>query len=387
MLIILCYNKEGENMKDALHELANKIQNFKNDILNEEATKNSCILPFLSILGYDIHNPQEVIPEYNADIGIKNGEKVDFTIAIDNEASILVEAKTIGTNLNKHYSQLFRYFSVVDGAKVGILTDGVEYKFYTDIKIPNKMDQEPFFVFNIFNFNEKDYKYLTKFKKENFNVNKIKKVAEKLYYEQEIDKVVSNLLANPNDEFVNLILSEFYDGAKTSKIRKNVKPMVVKAIEKYKNNSNINPKVVESDITEEAQENPVVKTINIRLADIDRNEFNFIAIHNVTYNGQPLKEEKNITQYYLRLLEMLLADYKLEVEDIMNQLQANSENNFMLYNSDEKMRMPYRLANGYVVNTHCDTFCKIVRLSKIVKGLNEKVDIEITYSKNSNKHI
>lgn len=56
MLIILCYNKEGENMKDALHELANKIQRFKNDILNEEATKNSCILPFLSILGYDIHN-------------------------------------------------------------------------------------------------------------------------------------------------------------------------------------------------------------------------------------------------------------------------------------------------------------------------------------------
>lgn len=73
-------------MKDALHELANKIQSFKNDILNEEATKNSCILPFLSILGYDIHNPQEVIPEYKADIGIKNGEKVDFTIAIDNEA-------------------------------------------------------------------------------------------------------------------------------------------------------------------------------------------------------------------------------------------------------------------------------------------------------------
>lgn len=374
-------------MKDALHELANKIQRFKNDILNEEATKNSCILPFLSILGYDIHNPQEVVPEYIADLGIKNGEKVDFTIAIDNEASMLVEAKTIGTNLNKHYSQLFRYFTVVDGAKVGILTDGVEYQFYTDIKIPNKMDQEPFFVFNIFNFNDKDYKYLTKFKKENFNVNKIKKAAEKLYYEQEIDQVVSNLLANPNDEFVNLISSEFYDGVKTPKIRNNVKPMVVKAIEKYKNNFNTNPKVVESKITEQVQENPNVKTINIRLADIDRNEFNFITIHNVTYNGQSLKEEKNVTQYYLRLLEMLLADYELEVVAIMNQLQANSKNNFMLYNSDEKMLAPHRLANGYIVNTYENTFCKINRLSKIVKGLNDKVDIEITYSKISNKSI
>lgn len=375
-------------MKDALHELANKIQNFKNNILNEEATKNSCILPFLSILGYDIHNPQEVIPEYNADIGIKNGEKVDFTIAIDNEASILVETKTIGTNLNKHYSQLFRYFSVVDGAKVGILTDGVEYQFYTDIKIPNKMDQEPFFVFNIFNFNDKDYKYLTKFKKENFNVNKIKKAAEKLYYEQEIDQVVSNLLANPNDEFVNLILSEFYDGPKTSIIRNNVKPMVVKAIKKYVNNSNSNSKPVEAKLLDnEVNSYSNMKTINIRIKDIDPNEFNSITIHNVTYNGQSLKEEKSVTQYYLRLLEMLLADYELEVVAIMNQLQANSETNFMLYKSDEKMRMPYRLANGYVVNTNYNTFYKIDRLSKIVKGLNEKVDIEITYSKILNKNI
>lgn len=373
-------------MKDALHELANKIQSFKKDISNEEATKNSCILPFLSILGYDIHNPQEVIPEYNADIGIKNGEKVDFTIVIDNEASILVEAKTIGTNLNKHYSQLFRYFSVVDGAKVGILTDGVEYQFYTDIKIPNKMDQEPFFVFNIFNFNDKDYKYLTKFKKENFNVNKIKKAAEKLYYEQEIDQIVSNLLANPNDDFVNLILSEFYDGAKTSKIRNNVKPMVVKAIEKYVSNINCNSKPIETKLLDNGvNTDSIVKTINIRLADIDRKEFNSITIHDVVYNGQSLKEEKSVNQYYLRLLGMLLADYESEVVAIMNQLQANCENNFMLYNSDEKMREPKRLANGYVVNTNYNTFYKIDRLSKIVKGLNDKVDIEITYSKNVNK--
>ena len=247
------------------------------------------------------------------------------------------------------------------------------------------MDQEPFFVFNIFNFNNKDYKYLTKFKKENFNVNKIKKAAEKLYYEQEIDQVVSNLLANPNDDFVNLIISEFYDGVKTSKIRNNVKPMVVKAIEKYINNFNTNHKVVESNIREEVQEIPVVKTINIRLADIVRNEFNSITIHKVTYNGQSLKEEKNVTQYYLRLLEILLADYELEVVAIMNQLQANREINFMLYNSDEKMLMPNRLANGYVVNTNYDTFSKINCLSKIVKGLKEKVDIEITYSKNVNK--
>lgn len=373
-------------MKDALHELANKIQSFKNDILNEEATKNSCILPFLSILGYDIHNPQEVVPEYKADIGIKNGEKVDFTIAIDNEASMLVEAKTIGTNLNKHYSQLFRYLSVVDGAKVGILTDGEEYQFYTDIKIPNKMDKEPFFVFNIFNFNDKDYKYLTKFKKENFNVNKIKKAAEKLYYEQEIDKVVSNLLANPNDDFVNLILSEFYGGAKTSKIRNNVKPMVVKAIEKYVSNINCNCKPIRTKLIDnEVNTDSIVKTINIRINDIDRNEFNSITIHNVAYNGQSLKEEKNVIQYYLRLIEMLLDNYEEEVVTIMNQLQANSKNNFMLYNSDEKMRMPHRLANGYVVNTHCNTFSKLDRLSKIVKGLNDKVDIEITYSKNDKK--
>ncbi len=248
------------------------------------------------------------------------------------------------------------------------------------------MDQEPFFVFNIFNFNDKDYKYLTKFKKENFNVNKIKKAAEKLYYEQEIDKVVSNLLANPSDDFVNLILSEIYDGRKTPLIRNTVQPMVVKAIKKYVNNSNSNSKPVEAKLLDnEVNTDSTAKTINIRIEDIDRKEFNSITIHDVAYNGQSLKEEKNLTQYYLRLIEMLLDNYEEEVVAIMNQLQANREINFILYNSDEKMLMPKRLANGYVVNTNYDTFTKIDCLSKIIKGLNDKVDIEITYSKNVKK--
>lgn len=162
--------------------------------------------------------------------------------------------------------------------------------------------------------------------------------------------------------------------------------MVVKAIEKYVSNINCNSKPIETEsLDNKVNTDSIVKTINIRIEDIDPNEFNNITIHNVTYNGQPLEEKKNVTEYYLSLIEMLLDNYEEEVVAIMNQLQANSENNFMLYNSDKKMRKPNRLPNGYVVNTNYNTFYKIDRLSKIVKGLKEKVDIEITYSKNVNK--
>ena len=166
------------------------------------------------------------------------------------------------------------------------------------------------------------HSYLTKFKKENFNVSKIKKAAKKLYYEQEIDRIVAKVLSNPNNDFLNLILSEFYSGPKTSKIRNNVKPMVVKAIEKYKNNFNANPKVVESKKTEEVQENPAVKTINIRLADIDPNEFNSITIHYVTSDPDDqifriAEKESKIKPYYIGEKKLITLMMKMDADVVV----------------------------------------------------------------------
>jgi predicted type IV restriction endonuclease len=99
-------------------------------------------MPFISALGYDVFDPVEVIPEFTADVGIKKGEKVDYAIKQDGKIIMLFECKCCNGSLDDcHASQLYRYFSVTE-ARIAVLTDGIIYRFYTDIEQPNKMDPQ-----------------------------------------------------------------------------------------------------------------------------------------------------------------------------------------------------------------------------------------------------
>lgn len=134
---------------DQVKNLAKRVKKLKDSILTEEATKTSVIMPFFQSLGYDVFNPEEFVPEFTADVGIKKGEKVDYAILQNGHPIILIEAKSIQERLEKHDSQLFRYFGTTT-AKFAILTNGIVYRFYTDLDEQNKMDKVPFFEFNIF---------------------------------------------------------------------------------------------------------------------------------------------------------------------------------------------------------------------------------------------
>lgn len=62
---------------------------------------------------------------------------------------MLFECKHYGVDLGKEpASQLYRYFSVAK-ARFGVLTDGVIYRFYSDIDEQNKMDARPFLEINM----------------------------------------------------------------------------------------------------------------------------------------------------------------------------------------------------------------------------------------------
>ena len=81
---------------------AGSVKNWESEPPTEEATKTSLILPFIQMLGYDIFDPTEVVPEFTADIGIKRGEKVDYAIMQRGKPAILIECKRYGSNLNLH---------------------------------------------------------------------------------------------------------------------------------------------------------------------------------------------------------------------------------------------------------------------------------------------
>jgi hypothetical protein len=130
---------------EKLSALAAKVRQQRGVIQTEEATKNAFVMPFIStILGYDVFNPMEVVPEFIADVGLKKGEKIDYAIVKDGEVQILIECKKSTEPVKiEHASQLFRYFAVTN-ARIAILTNGEVYQFFTDLDAPNRMDAKPF---------------------------------------------------------------------------------------------------------------------------------------------------------------------------------------------------------------------------------------------------
>lgn len=220
--------------KDELKNYIKRLENIKDTLQTEEATKMSLIVPFFQLLGYDVFNPLEFCPEYTADIGIKKGEKVDYAILIDQKPVILVEAKSVNKKLDKHSSQLFRYF-VASSAKFAILTNGIEYKFYTDLDETNKMDKEAFYNINLLNIKDSDIDQLGKFKKQNLNISEIMDSASLLKYNSLFKEYIKNQFEKPTDDFVKLLLQPVYKGAKTQAVVEKFRPIVEKALNDYIN--------------------------------------------------------------------------------------------------------------------------------------------------------
>ena len=199
-------------MKELLKQLAERIEKTQTFVATEEATKNAFIMPFLQILGYDVFNPLEIVPEFTADVGIKEGEKVDYAIVLNGQPEILIECKACGQELNAaNESQLLRYFHA-SKAKFGILTNGIVYKFYTDLAEPNKMDLNSFLTINILSPDKINYTELSKFKKENFDAENIRRTAEMLKCTTSIRRILLSEFSAPSEDFVRVIFKQMETG-------------------------------------------------------------------------------------------------------------------------------------------------------------------------------
>ncbi|MGE4512093.1 MAG: type I restriction endonuclease [Sulfurimonadaceae bacterium] len=203
---------------ERVKNLSLKIQNLRDSVVTEEATKHSFVMPFIGLLGYDVFDPTVVIPEFTADIGKKKGEKVDYAILQNGHPLILIEVKTHTENLDRHATQLERYFTVTD-SKFAILTNGIEYRFYSDLEKMNKMDAKPFLIINLLDLKDRELKELERFTKENLDIEKILTMANKQKYITQIKKIFKDEVLNPSDE-----LSKFFANqlAESKRLTQNV---------------------------------------------------------------------------------------------------------------------------------------------------------------------
>ena len=217
---------------DEIRQFSKRVDSLKDSLNTEEATKTSLIMPFFSLLGYDVFNPDEFVPEYTADVGIKKGEKVDYAILNNGEPVILIEAKWVKEELQKHDSQLFRYFGT-SKAKFAILTNGITYRFYTDLEETNKMDEKPFLEINMLDIKEAQVAELKKFKKSAFSIDEIFNTASQLKYSNEIKNVFAQDLQNPSDQLIKYFLSSVYSGQRTQNAIEKFRPIVKQSLNQF----------------------------------------------------------------------------------------------------------------------------------------------------------
>lgn len=217
------------DLKDYLIQIADRITKTKDNVLTEEATKMSFIVPVISALGYDVYNPLEVVPEFTCDAGIKKGEKIDYAIHLEGKPIILVECKHYKERLEQHDSQLMRYFNV-SKARFAILTNGIEYKFFTDLDDKNVMDSKPFLVINMLDLPDKDIEQLKKFHKSHYDENNILSSANELKYTTNVKQMLTSEFASPSVDFVKLIARKAYDGQITQRIVDQFTPFIKNSI-------------------------------------------------------------------------------------------------------------------------------------------------------------
>lgn len=205
--------------EDELKDFTKTIPDKLEHIDSEETSKIALITPFLRLMGYDTTNPAEVKAEYTADVGTKQGEKVDFAILENGEPLIFIECKSATNELtNDNISQLFRYFSITD-IQIGILTNGVEYKFFTTGEDNNRMDEKPFLDIDLLNLTKKDIKELEKFKKSNFDIDEVVSRADNLKYRNLIKKTLLSEFEEPSEDFIKAIGQQVYEGRLTPNIK------------------------------------------------------------------------------------------------------------------------------------------------------------------------
>lgn len=167
--------QEGHRLMDLVTELrsvAVDVLSKRQFAKNEAQTRSYLIDPFMRALGFEPNEPNDVEQEFTADF-VANNRKVDYALKKNGSPIIFVEFKPATTKLSyEHTKQLQQYISTKLNVRFGILTNGLEYSFFADIDNPNVMDDEPFLVVDIRNFDDGFARELVCFSKTDFDSQK-----------------------------------------------------------------------------------------------------------------------------------------------------------------------------------------------------------------------
>lgn len=364
------------DFKDSIKQIADRIEKLKNNMPTEEATKNALIMPFISALGYDVFNPLEVLPEMTCDIGTKKGEKIDYAILKDGDPIILIECKHWEQDLNLHDNQLLRYFNV-SKAKFGVLTNGIIYRFYTDLAEKNKMDEKPFLEVNLLDIKDNQIEELKKFHKSYFDIETILSSANELKYTGELKNVIVKEFANPTPDFVKYFGKQVYEGMFTQSILEQFTDLVKRSINSYIND-------LISDRLKAAIKENDSQTPSSASTESNKNiESNELENDNTKKtDNRIMTTDTEMNAYYIvkSILRTVIAPERILFKDTISYFSINMDNTWknvcrLYFNNEAHLRIAFINDDKKEERFDIDTIDDIYKYSdKLIEKANKFIE-------------
>lgn len=220
--------------RDAIDGYIKRVKELAEHVAgNEQATKQSLIGPFFSMLGYDLTDPRECLPEYKADFGKDRSTKpIDWGFKHNGAFAFFVEAKAVGKRLALYDEQLADYFAKDPNVKLGVLTNGTQWRFFTDVVNPNVMDKEPFATWDIMADEPAPLDVLTLLQKSKYNAELIRAYAQRQRAQNLLLSELTRLL-EPSSEFTKLAVANLETRNLTAAVVDSWKPIVANAVNEW----------------------------------------------------------------------------------------------------------------------------------------------------------
>jgi hypothetical protein len=217
---------------------------------NEAQTRISLIEPLLEILGFSRHD--DMLTEINAGWGQKN-DKADLGLIIKGKKpEIILECKKLGKKLtDKEGSQLNGYFSNTDGSKIAILTNGLEWRFYSEYEEKNKLYMNPFLEIDFTEIDDEKIEAFAQFHKNNIEIKQILDDAQDVFFLEGFNGALSEELLNPSDDFIKAIFARMPGKRMNDTIKTKLRELI---------NSNTVQQILPKLIEEESKSGNIVIT-------------------------------------------------------------------------------------------------------------------------------
>ncbi len=224
-----------------MENFANKLKNHADHVANmgvfcttEETTKQALIMPLLDILGFTPYDPRKVKAEYSADFpGVKVNERVDYALFCHDVPVMFIEAKSFTEQIDNHCPQLSRYFNSTPEVTISAITNGIEWRFFTDLKQKNIMDSTPFLKLRMDSLTQSDIAQLFRFRYDKFKPEALRTLAEESVYLNAFTKTISSSLREVDLEFVRYVANRSnIERQLNQRFLESVTPLVKQAVER-----------------------------------------------------------------------------------------------------------------------------------------------------------